>query len=230
MSTTTGADTGHETVVPLTGEYPVARVNLLPPEIIEGRALKRAQRWMALSVVGVVAAAGGGYYLAQADAAEAAEELAAERARTAVLQEEAAQFAQVPAILASVDRAETALDTAMAPDIEWYRYLAQFALSAPESVWFRNLTFTAVPAGGTTGDPLAPTDSVAQISTTGRALAYVDVAAWLDALDGVPTSDYVAFTDTTLDEESLDQPFVDFTATSLVAPEALSGRYAPKGE
>ena len=230
MSTTTGADTAHETVVPLTGEYPVARVNLLPPEILEGRRLRRAQRWMALSVVGVVAAAGAGYHVAQADAAEAAEELAAERARTSVLQEEAAQFSAVPAVLASVDRAETALDTAMATDIEWYRYLAQLELSAPESVWFRNVTFTALPPGSAGSDPLAPADSVAQISVTGRALGYVDVASWLDALDAVPTSDYVAFTNTTLDEESLDAPFVEFTATSLVAPEGLSGRYAPKGE
>ena len=230
MSTTTGVDTAQETVVPLTGEYPVARVNLLPPEILEGRRFKRAQRWMALSVVGVVSAAGGGYHLARADAAEAAEELAAERARTAVLQDEVARYAEVPAVLASVDRAETALDTAMATDIEWYRYLAQISLSAPESVWFRSLTFSALPPGSTGSDPLAPADSVAQISVTGRAAAYLDVAAWLDALDAIPTSDYPAFTDTTLDEESLDAPFVEFTATSLVAPEALSGRYAPKGE
>lgn len=225
-----GIDTSQETVVPLTGEYPLARVNLLPPEILDGRRLKRAQGFMAAGVVGVVAVLGGGYYLAQADSAKAAQELVVEQQRTTVLQAEAAQFAQVPAILASVDRAETALTTAMATDIEWYRYLAQIGLSAPETVWFQTMSFTALPPATVSADPLAPVDSVAQISTTGRALAYVDVSAWLDSLDSIPNSDYVAFTDATLDTESLAQPFVSFTTSSQVAAEALSDRYTPKGE
>lgn len=230
MSTSTGIDTSQETVVPLTGEYPVARVNLLPPEILEGRRFRRAQVFMALGVAGVVAATGGVYHLAQAATADAAQELAVERQRAVVLQAEAAQFAEVPAILASVDRAETALETAMATDIEWYRYLAQIGISAPESVWFQSITFTAVPPSSLSSDPLAPQDTVAEIVTTGRALAYGDVAAWLDALDGVPSSDYVAFSDATLDVETSDRPYVGFTVTSKVSPDALSNRYAPEGE
>lgn len=227
---TTGVDTSQETVVPLTGEYPVARVNLLPPEIIEGRRFKRAQGGMALAVVASVALVGGGYLLAQADTTRAQEELATEQALTAALQAEAAEFAEVPAILASVDRAETALDTAMATDIEWYRYLSQIGLSTPDSVWFRSMTFTALAPGALSSDPLAPQDAVAEISTTGRALAYVDVAAWLDALDGVPGADYVSFTDATRDPETGATPWIDFTATSKVGADAVSDRYAPEGE
>lgn len=223
-------ETTRETVVPLTSEYPVARVDLLPPEILESRRFRQAQGWMVVGLVGVAGVLGVGYYLAVADAQQAAEELAVEQARTIELQAEAAQFAQVPAILASVDRAESALATAMASDIEWYRYLSQMGQSAPDTVWFQSITTTAIEPGALAADPLAPQDTVAEVSTTGRALSYPEVATWLDAMDGIKDLDYVFFTDATLDEETGEDPWVDFTTTSKVGPGAHSDRYAQEGQ
>ncbi|WP_380168485.1 PilN domain-containing protein [Jannaschia sp. R86511] len=223
-------ETSRETVVPLTGEYPVARVDLMPPEIAERRRFARARGWMVVGLVAVSAGLGAGWYLAAADAAAAQEELAAEQARTVELQAEAAQFAQVPAILASVGRAESALATAMASDVEWYRYLSQIGQSAPDTVWFQTITAATVAPGSLTADPLAPQDTVAEVSTTGRALSYPDVATWLDAMDGIKDLDYVFFTDATLDDDTGEDPWVDFTATSKVAPGAFSDRYAQEGQ
>ncbi len=225
-------ETTRETVVPLTSEYPVARVDLLPPEILERRNFKKAQGWMVVGVVGVVAVLGTGYYLAVADAQQAADELAVEQQRTTVLQAEAAQFAQVPAILASVDRAESALATAMAGDIEWYRYLSQVGQNAPEGVWFRSINATALDTttAAVAGDPLAPVDSVAELTTTGRALSYPDVATWLDSVDAISNLDYVLFSDARLDSESGEKPWVEFTTSTKVAPEAYSDRYAQEGQ
>ncbi len=220
-----------ETVVPLTGEHPVARVDLMPPEVLERRRFKRAQVWMAVGLVGVLTGLGGGYWAASADAAAAADELAAEQARTLVLQTEAAKYAQVPGILASVDRAEAALSTAMATDIEWYRYLSQIGQSAPDGVWFQSITATALAPGVVAGgDPLAPVDAVADLQATGRALSYPGVATWLDSMDGISTLDHVLFDGATLDEDAGASPWVDFTSSAKVGPDAYSDRYVPEGQ
>lgn len=227
---TQSQETTQESVVPLTGEYPLARVDLMPPEVLEVRRLRRAQTFMVLGVLVVVGGLGAGWYTAQLEVAEAQEELALEQARTADLQTEAAQYATVPAILASVDRAQTALETAMATDLPWYQYLAQIGQSAPTGVWFQSVTAAAVVPGSLAGDPLAPGDVVAELSTTGRALSYPDVATWMDSLDGISNLEYVLFTNATLDEESGTDPWVDFTATAKVEPEAFSDRYSREGQ
>lgn len=223
-------ETVRETVVPLTSEYPVARVDLMPAEVLQRRSFKKAQGWMVVGLVAVVGGIGTGWYLAAADATTAAEELATEQARTVALQAEAAEFAEVPILLASIDRAESALATAMVTDVEWYRYLAQLGRSAPAGVWFDSVSFTSLEPGALATDPLAPVDTVAEISTTGRALGYKDVATWLDSFDGITNLDHVLFSDATRDNDSGEEPWVDFTATTKVAPEAYSDRYAQGGQ
>ena len=230
MSIQTSGTETTETVVPLTAEYPVARVDLMPPEVLANRRFRRAQRYMGGGVVVVVLGIGGGWFLADAAADAAAAELAAEQARTTQLQAEAAQFAQVPAILASVDRAQSALATAMAADVEWYRYISQMGENAPAGVWFQSLTVSTLTPGALSADPLAPVDAVAEISTTGRAAAYVDVATWMDSFEGITTLDYVLVPDATLDDDSGVESWVDFTATTKVSPEAYSERYAQEGQ
>ncbi|MFC5382379.1 PilN domain-containing protein [Aquipuribacter nitratireducens] len=234
MSTQPGAVTETTTVVPLTAEFPLARVDLLPPEVLADRRFKKTKGWLALAVVGSLALCGGAYAWAAADANAAAEELAVEQARTSELTSEAAQYAEVPAIIATKDRAETALETAMASDIQWYRYLAQMASVTPEGVWFTNVTATAnaegAGASGATGDPLAPVDSVADVVTIGKALSYEDVATWMDRLETVTGYDHVLFSTTTLNDDTADEPYVDFQVSTKVLPEAYSDRYAPKAE
>ncbi|WP_336923545.1 PilN domain-containing protein [Aquipuribacter sp. SD81] len=234
MSTQPAAVTETTTVVPLTSEYPLARVDLMPPEVLADRRFKRTKGLLALGVVGTLALCGGGYVWAAADADAAAEELALEQARTAELQAEAAQYAAVPALIASVDRAQTALTTAMASDIEWYRYLSQMGAVTPDGVWFTSVTATSTPvvagAPALSGDPLAPADAVGEVVTTGKALVYQDVATWMDNLDGISGYDHVLFTNAALNDEGETDPWVDFTVTTKVAPTAYSDRYVPKAE
>jgi Tfp pilus assembly protein PilN len=176
---------------------------------------------------------GGVYWLAANDADAAAEELALEQARTTELNAEAAQYAAVPAILASVDRAETALDTAMATDIEWYRYLSQMGSVTPEGVWFTTMTLTSTPAGtgaGVGGDPLAPVDAVGDVVTTGKALVYDDVATWMDNLSTVTGYDHVLFSTAQLEDQADEDSVVDFSVGAKVLPEAYSDRYVSEAE
>ncbi|MFC3687374.1 hypothetical protein [Aquipuribacter hungaricus] len=228
MSTQTLAAT-LETVVPLTSEHPVARVDLMPPEIHERRRFARAKGWMGLALVLTVAGIGGGYTASAADAGRAQDELAVEQAQTVALQAEAAQYAEIPLLLARIERAETALETAMATDVEWYSYLSQIGQAAPSGVWFSSVSATAVVPGALSGDPLAPQDAVAEVVTTGRALTYTDVATWMDAFDGVSDLDHVLVSDATYDDQSGEDPWVDFTTSTKVAPSAYSDRYS-RGE
>ena len=231
MSVTPGTDTQTtRTAVPLTSEYPVPRVDLLPPEVLADRRFRKARGWMALSVVGTVLVVGGAFALAANDADNAAAELALAQQRTAELNAEAAQYAAVPAILASVDRAESALDTAMVTDIEWYRYLSQMGTVTPEGVWFTNVSMTATAPGAVASDPLAPVDSVADISTVGRALTYEDVATWMDRLESVTGYDHVLFTNTARNDGADSEPFVDFQVSVKALADAYSDRYVPEAE
>lgn len=230
MSVTTGTE-DVRTVVPLTSEHPLAQVDLLPPEILADRRFRKARGFMALVVVGTLGLSGGAFALASQDAATAADELVAEQARTAQLQTEAARYAEVPAILASVERARSALGIAMATDIEWYRYLAEMGSVTPEGVWFTGVTLTAVTPTGVAGeDPLAPVDAVGDIATVGRALSYPDIASWMDSLDGVTGLDHVLFASGTLDEATADKPYVDFQVSTKVLSSAYSDRYVSKAE
>ena len=231
MSINPGTDVqSPRTAVPLTGEYPVARVDLLPPEIIAGRRFRTARGWMLLSVVGTVLLTGGVLWLAANDADTAAAELSAEQARTTELNAEAAQFAAVPAILASVDRAEAALDIAMSTDIEWYRYLSQMGSVTPSGVWFTGITLTATApvAGAVGGDPLAPVDAVGDVTTVGRALTYGDVATWMDNVSAVTGYDHVLFSSADEAEVEGDEPYVEFQVSVKVLPDAYSQRYVPE--
>ena len=218
-----------ETVVPLTSEHPVARVDLMPPEIHERRRFKKAQGWMAVALVLTVGGVGAGYAVSASEAAQAQDELAVERGRTVVLQAEAAQYAEIPQLLARIDRAETALETAMVTDVEWYAYLSQISETTPTGVWFESITATALAPGALSADPLAPQDAVAEIVTSGRALSYADAATWSDAFDGVTDLDHVLVSDTTYDDDTGAQPWVDFTVSTKVEPTAYSDRYS-RGE
>ena len=231
MSVMPGVDAPTRTSVPLTNEFPLARVDLLPPEVLAGRKFRKARGWMAAVVVGTVALTGGVFALASADADAAAEELATEQARTTQLRAEESQYAAVPAILASVDRAETALDTAMASDIQWFGYLSQMASVAPEGLWFTSISLSAAPTDAAVGsDPLAPVDAVGDVVTIGRALAYDDVATWMDALGAVTGYDHVLFSTAVLDTETGDSPYVDFQVSVKVLPVAYSDRYVSEAE
>ena len=211
--------------------YTLPRVNLLPPEIHEARKLRRTQLALGGCVAAVVAALGVGYVLAVSSAETAKEELAAEQARTSVLQAEQAKYAEVPRVLAQVDRAKAAQEKAMATDVLWYRYLNDLAASYPQEVWIDTLTATvagstdsAAPTQG--NNPLA-TPGIGTVTFTGKALTHSDVASWLDVLDsteGFADSAYSSSARTNI----AGQDVVEFTSDVVVTGDALSHRFDRK--
>src|SRR3954453_326682 len=79
-----------------------ARVNLLPPEIEQARALKRTQAGLAVGLAGVVVAVGCVYALQVHDKLSAAVQLVATKVTTSTLQKEQEKYADVPRTIAAI--------------------------------------------------------------------------------------------------------------------------------
>lgn len=201
------------------------RVNLLPPEIAEARRLRRAQ----LGVVGIVALAlvcvGGLYYQARGDVTRANARLTATQAQGASLRAQIAHYDFVTRTRAQVQQAQSALDSAMAGQILWSRYLDDLSLDIPNNVWLTSMTLTEQPGGvaATAPNPFTP-GGVATVDFTGVAFTADDVASWLDSLAKIPGFADPAFSSYTTGVIDGHQT-VTFTSSVVVTSSALSQRF-----
>ncbi|MGF1647487.1 MAG: hypothetical protein ACFCVF_11305 [Kineosporiaceae bacterium] len=228
----TGAAPGSppEAVVSLAGLHPVARVDLMPPEVLQRRRFRRARRLMALGTAGTALVAAAVAVTSWQSAVTAREELAGEQDRTRQLQSEAARFAEVPAVLGSIERARTSLSVAMGQEIGWYAVLADVTGSAPETVWFEQITLSAVPAGAVVEDPLAAPGAVASIEMTGRATDHQDVVTWLEEMAGLATWTDPVFTESATEsatEAGQAGAPLTFTTSARLSAEAYTQRFDP---
>lgn len=172
----------------------VARVNLLPPEVITAREFRRTQKWLAAAVLAVLVALIGVYLVQVRDRDAAAAALAAERTTTSTLQRQQAVYAYVPRAYAVIDQAQTARATAMAQDVDWARYMSDLSVALPPGVWLTSLDMHLLEApNATPGAPVAPGTAPASPGTApasglgalvfaGSALNHPDVGALLVSL------------------------------------------------
>ena len=217
-------------LAPLEQTYTVPRVNLLPPEILAARKLRRTKAALGATVAGVLIASGGLYLLAQNSADARAQELAVAQTETTRLKTEEAKYAEVPRVMAQVDAAKEARDQALSTNVAWYRYLNDLALTYPEAVWLENITATvaastdaAAPVPTAGANPLA-TPGIGTVTFSGKALQHSDVASWLDVLASTDGFADAYFTNST--REQIDgTDVVNFTSQVVVTDGALWDRY-----
>jgi Tfp pilus assembly protein PilN len=214
-------------LITLTPVRAPVRVNLLPPQIEERRRLRRVQTWLAGAAVLVLAIIGLLYWQASASASNAAEELRTAQAEQARLNRQAAQYAEVPAVLAQVDAARKQLATVKSDEVHWSTYLTDLSLRVPSNIWLTQMQVsqaysggTGAPTGATSNDPLAPTDTIGTITYTGYALTQRDVATWLDALSRLSDGIYPYVTQSAAATIG-DTDVVQFTSSVLVKNSAL---------
>lgn len=207
------------------------RVNLLPPEILQGRRLRRTKVGLAAGLVVVVGAIGGAYATQVSAKNHAQDDLSSAQARGARLQAEQAKYADVPRTLAAIDQAETTRQSAMANDIEWFRTLTNVSITLPSKVWLTSLTLQVNGAtGGTAAAPAGATPlsgSVGSVTAVGTAMDHPDVATWLDVLGHQPGMSDAYFSSSKKKEMGA-KTVVDFSSTANVTDEALSHRYDRK--
>jgi Tfp pilus assembly protein PilN len=212
------------------------RVNLLPPEIAQKRALRRLQLALGAVGVGAVAVVGLLYTSASHSVSSAESELTAAKAQTTRAQAEVAKYRSVSAIYAAADAAQAQLGQAMGDEVRFSQLLNDLSLSIPSNVWITNLAYartapvaTAGAAGtatatGTTATAVPP---VGTLSVSGTAFTHDDVALWLDALAGLKTYADPYFSNAT---ETLigQRKIVNFTSTATLTDKALSHRYGTR--
>jgi Tfp pilus assembly protein PilN len=161
------------------------RVNLLPPEIEQASKLRRLQVVLALALLAIAGLVVLLFLWAGNQVSSAEDELAIAETEGAALQAKVASFAEVPAVLAEVDAAEAALQTAMTPEVRFSYYLNDLSLGIPSSTRLTSLT-AINSAAAVQLDPstvVPPTQlgepTMGSITYTGMATDVDATAAWM---------------------------------------------------
>jgi len=218
-----------------TGTMP--RVNLLPPEIAEKAALRRAQVAMAGVGLAAVAVVGVMYVQASAKVNDAAADKEAAVATGVQLQGDLRKLQNVRDVYAQVDAARQTLASAMATEILWSSYLHDLTLTIPENVWLTKFT-AAVPnalvGGAAPGGGIAsPTPGgiintgIGRIMIEGEAFAHTDVASWLESMTKQKgyANPYFTKSEKVGGENVIVRPYVQFNSSVDLTAASLANRY-----
>ena len=208
------------------------RVNLLPPEVEEQRRFKRVQAGLGVGVLAALGVVGGLWVVANSQASSAQDDLAAQQARTASLNQQAQQYAEVPVVYAQVEAARAQLSQAMGQEIRWSYVLNDLSIITPSKVWLTSVKVTpadstnpAVASGSSSQDYLVP--GIGTVEFEGKAYKHNDVAAWLVALAKEKGLTQPYFTSSK--EEAIgSQSAVTFKSQATITEDALSGRWTDK--
>jgi Tfp pilus assembly protein PilN len=211
---------------------PVPRVNLLPPEVVEGRQLARLKKMLGGGLLVIAAACVGAALWAQSGVAAARADLDAAHGREAVLQREQAKYAQVPRVLGLIDDTAAARERVMADDVLWYGFLSDLSLTTPKGVSLQTLEMTLDDAASTgSTDPLTPA-GLGHVTFSGKAQHFPDVAAWLEAVGSVHGLDGSTLQTATRGSGggTSSSNAITFTSTIQVTSKALTHRYDRKAD
>lgn len=212
------------------------RVDLMPPEIAERRALRRLQTTCLAAVGATVLIIGALYYQAHSSVNSAQDRLTSAQAEQSRVQRQVNALAPISASYTAVLQAQQLVAEALGGEVRWSTQLRDLSLSIPANVWLTNMSITR---GGATAAPAAPVRAVpgavaaptqiATISFTGVAVNRDDVATWLESL--AKEKGYVDAYYSTAQEAPLGgKVLVNFSSTVKVTDAALSGRFtAPAG-
>jgi Tfp pilus assembly protein PilN len=227
---------------------PAPRVNLLPVEILEQRAIRRLAVGLAGAVAACAVLVGAGYAYAGSGEAQAHHDLSAAQVTQSRLQDQQRALAPAKMAQTQIQAAQSALAAAMGNEVLWSRYLDQLRVQRPEGVRFSSVALApsgaagssgatgaggATPTGGasaatTPGTAAAAPGSagLATLTVVGKARSQPDVAALLDRLAGIKGFTGVYLSSTSSDDKG--GP-VTFTVTATVTSDALSHRYTGDG-
>jgi Tfp pilus assembly protein PilN len=213
-----------------TGRLP--RVNLMPPEVAEAKAMRRVQMGLGAAGLASVAVVGVLYVSASHSVSSAQSDLADAKSQTTSLQGQVAKYKDVTATINAANAAQGQLVTALGDVVRYSQLLTDLSLAVPSTVWLKSLSYTSVapaPAAGTAAVSYNGVLPVGSMTVSGVGFSHNDVALWLDAVAGL-TKTYASpyFTNAT---EALigSKPTVNYNATAVVLATAQSGRYKNAG-
>jgi Tfp pilus assembly protein PilN len=154
-------------------------------------------------------------------------DLAGQKKTNAKMQAELANLDHLRRLQADLDGGRRRVQTALAGDISWTRFLDGLVRSMPDSVWLQSLTVQAAsgakPAAGAAAPAASANGGSLQFGAIG--LDYPAVADWLNKVAADPALANLAvagLTQTGLSNRTV----VNFTSTANLAPAARSDRAA----
>lgn len=217
----------------------VAAVNLLPHTYAQRAAVHRAKFFAACAIFFAIVLSVLLWLVAWQNAVTAQERLDEATATRAMLQAEAARYADVPKVFQAVDNAEAQMQIAMGNEVRWSFFLNDLALIIPDGVALESMTATSLAAGATPtvakGTQAAPTadstttGNVGNWTAAGKAFTYNDVARWLDIQSRTPTLANPTVGGLARAKEQ-DRDVITFSSTAGLTSEALSQRYTAQEE
>lgn len=208
------------------------RVNLMPPEVAEAKALRRVQMGLGAAGLASVALVGLLYVSATHSVSSAKSDLADAQAQTTSLQGQVAKYRDVTATIDAANAAQAQLVTAMGDEVRYSQLLNDLSLSIPSTVWLKSLSFTSTApaaAPGTAPVSYSGGTPIGTMNVSGIGFTHDDVALWLDAVAGLSkTYANPYFTNST---EALigSRRTVNYSATAVVLSGAQSGRFKNAG-
>lgn len=209
------------------GAPALPQVNLLPPEVKAARGLAKVKQWLAVVVILSLVLSAGLVFIAILEQEAADRELALVQERTAELEAEQQRYAEVPLVLAALDRARNAREVGMSTEIRWMPYYSAIAATAPPGVSIESIKVqSATPMVSAIG----PTDAlsalgISVITFSAQSSTVPDTEAWLRALEQVPGFSDPWFSQATLNEAG-DVVAYNVAAAVIVVDDARLRRFS----
>ena len=217
------------------------RINLLPPEILERQRVRR--QTIAAVAVGLIVlmAIAAFYFLQAAKLGRTEDEVDAQEATNAQLQQQIASLQDVAALQQEVAQTRDLLNGLLADRVQWSGVLRDISLVIPSEAWLEGLTGqvgteTGLTTGTTTTAPTTTTGAatgegvIGQISFTGQAFSHRVVAPWLSRLEDVRGFINPWLTSSTKSGATgALAEVVTFTSSVDLSEQALSRRQGPNG-
>ena len=176
--------------------------NLLPPEIVAARRARVLRKVVIFVLAGVLVLGAAGYFLAYKQKQDASSELTAAQDRTAELHLQQQKYDEVVQIGDEVAEVRSKIGTLFGTDVNFPKLLNELVAKAPRGGQITQLAValqggpTVSGQSTTSSQPPVALDPSGQmpagsVTITGTAGSMSDVAAYVNALAGVPGVIYV---------------------------------------
>ena len=168
----------------------MTQVNLLPREVQQRQTVRRRTGVVAAIgalVVGVIIAF---WFLQGVRLHDIDEDLAAQNAVNADLQQQVTSLQKYADLKSSLDERKTLLQSALANTVEWSQVLNSVSDVEPDTMWLSSLTgtvaspTTTIPVPGVPETPTPGQELIGTIQFQGNGLDTNTMAEWLTRLEG----------------------------------------------
>jgi len=207
------------------GIPPRPQVNLMPPEVLEGRAVAILKRRMVWVIVIVLLASIVLYGLAFI-ARMGAEDRYAESLVTAeALLQEKKKYSPVTQVLKDIEDTQDARTFALSTEVNWSNYVYSIEAVLPPGVVVTSTSIAGIGPGAelAQGQDDLTRPGIAVISFAALSETLPDGAAWIDALNSVPGLADANLQSSVLQDEDGTELYL-VTSTVQVTEEALANR------